>query len=178
MNPITFSTANGSAPTKIALPAAVKCLEDLTNPYILNSTPAVLSVGLRCRHRGFSFIWQNGYQPCLVTPSWKIVPLDIINDIPYLIEDGSYSVERDPVELAALCGVFLTDDGVQLCTNGFIPNDCAPCSQNNDAIEVCEVGVQCDEYERYSKQDEVNNRDIFWHKNEACPAKKKENLPT
>ena len=106
------------------------------------------------------------------------MPLDIINDIPYLIEDGSYSVERDPVELAALCGVFLTDDGVQLCTNGFIPNDCAPCSQNNDTIEVCEVGVQCDEYERYSKQDEVNNRDIFWHKNEACPAKKKENLPT
>ena len=57
VNPITFTTANGPTTTRAAIPSMVHALDgDESAPYILESTPTVLSVGLRCGHRGFSFI--------------------------------------------------------------------------------------------------------------------------
>ena len=90
------------------LPMRVDALAgDTAEAYVLDSTPPVLSVGLRCTKRGFSFLWINGYAPCLVTPDKTIVPLDVDGDIPYLKENGLSGTGKGPSEMAWLCGAYV-----------------------------------------------------------------------
>ena len=53
---MTFITANGGTRTNVTCPFRIKELEDALKPYVLDSTPPVLSVGKRVRH-GFQFRW-------------------------------------------------------------------------------------------------------------------------
>ena len=62
-----FNTANGTAPAKDVLPIHVDKLGGLKAwPYLMHSTPSVLSVGYRCMHQGCHFIWLTGFNPCLI----------------------------------------------------------------------------------------------------------------
>ena len=84
-NPITFSTANGEAPAGlVAAMSVAEFLDEEVNPYVLDDTPAVLSVGLRCMQKGYSFIWPAGEKPYYVLPDGQVVELEVIDDIPYL----------------------------------------------------------------------------------------------
>lgn len=56
---ITLGTANGTIKADKRLPIYINEFDESTNLYILPNTPAVLSVGLRCRHYGCSFIWRK-----------------------------------------------------------------------------------------------------------------------
>jgi hypothetical protein len=89
---VVFSTANGSAPAKGRVRLQVPGLDEIIDPYILADTPAVLSVGRRCRAEGYSFIWLNGYKPVFtkILPNGKlcVICLDVIGDIPYLRPDA------------------------------------------------------------------------------------------
>ena len=53
-------------------------------PYILDSTPPVLSVGYRCMNLGYSFIWPKGEDPYFLLPNGSICPLVTTGDVPYL----------------------------------------------------------------------------------------------
>jgi hypothetical protein len=53
------------------------------------STPAVLSLGRRCMHEGFSFVWPSGDTPYLIRPDGMIVRLKVIGDIPYIVPNAS-----------------------------------------------------------------------------------------
>ena len=54
-------------------------------PYILDSTPNVLSVGYRCQERGWGFYWEPwSSRPRFVSPSGKSYPLSTDGHIPYL----------------------------------------------------------------------------------------------
>ena len=63
-----FSTANGISEASQVLPVRAVPFEGSADLLVLPSTPAVLSVGARCR-KGYSFIWLAGKAPCMVTPS-------------------------------------------------------------------------------------------------------------
>jgi len=86
--PIKFSTANGSPPL------ATKCI-DLkcweidhpdVQPYILAGTPPVMSIGMRVMQYGYDFIWLGSKKlpPYYITPSGRIVVMEVIDDIPYI----------------------------------------------------------------------------------------------
>ena len=81
------------------------------NAYLMNKCPCVLSVGLRCNKGGFSYLWLSGKTPCLVTPDLKIIPLDVIGDIPYLKEGGLHAQNLSSEEVTALTGVMIDDEG-------------------------------------------------------------------
>ena len=52
--PITFQTASGTTPTTECLELHLEELGEVIEPYVLASTPAVLSVGKRCQEYGYS----------------------------------------------------------------------------------------------------------------------------
>ena len=49
--------------------------------------------------------------PCLVTPDLKIIPLDVIGDIPYLKEGGLHAQNLSSEEVTAMTGVMIDDEG-------------------------------------------------------------------
>ena len=58
--PLTFNTENGKTN---ALEVAQLYCNELTEeiePYVLENTPAVLTVGKRCMQQGLSFVWMAG----------------------------------------------------------------------------------------------------------------------
>ena len=82
--PLTFNTANGKTKATEQAPLYCSELDEELWPYILGSTPTVLSVGKRCMHLGYSFIWLAGQKPYFVTPGGTIVHLEVKDDIPYI----------------------------------------------------------------------------------------------
>ena len=158
MKPVTqksFSTAGGRAKTEKVFPVRVEALDNtISDPYVMKSTPELLSIGLRCMKKGFSFIWLAGHFPCLIPPSYNIVPLDIISYIPYLVKDGPVSSLRDPDEIAAATGVFVSDGKLQISAG-----DCAAAEKINR------------KYKQKSRNaDDENDRDpTARSSSEACP---------
>ena len=53
-------------------------------PYVLDDTPPVLSVGLRCRQYGYEFHWFPHKTPYMVTPDGNKLVLEVIDDLPYI----------------------------------------------------------------------------------------------
>ena len=58
--PISLATANGSTRADEVADVKVDALHKPFTPYILEETPAVLSVGVRCMEQGYSFVWPTG----------------------------------------------------------------------------------------------------------------------
>ena len=81
---MTFDTANGSVPATEVIGLDIDELDERVHPYILPSTPALLSVGRRCMKMGYTFVWKPREEPYFITPSGKVVVLEVINDIAYL----------------------------------------------------------------------------------------------
>ena len=74
-----FNTAGGKDGSSLVIDSRIRALDDdHCEFYVMKSSPTVFSVGKRCAKRGFCFIWLRGLVPCLITPSFKIVPLDVI----------------------------------------------------------------------------------------------------
>ena len=96
--PLNFSTANGEVPASECADLFVKELNETVEPYVLESTPAVLSVGMRCMKMGYSFIWPTGENPYFITPSGQIVELEVHDDIPYITSGSRTSRPRNPTK--------------------------------------------------------------------------------
>ena len=43
-----------------------------------------------------------------------VIPLDVVHDVPYLLENGLASYCTEPSEVARLCGVIFVDGALQL----------------------------------------------------------------
>ena len=83
-NPITFNTANGNTDASEDIMLRVDELDEDIEPYVLNSTPAVPSVGRRCMDYGYEFRWPSGESPLFTSPKGKKVKLEV-ND--YVLEN-------------------------------------------------------------------------------------------
>ena len=66
-HPISLVTANGSTEANEVADVKLSALPDPVHPYVLDHTPAVLSVGTRCVEQGYSFRmacqWQTNPSP-------------------------------------------------------------------------------------------------------------------
>ena len=103
--PIVFHTANGNVSTHNVAKLVVSELEGVIKLWILESTPAVLSVGYRCMNMGYKFVWPTGEQPYFVLPSGNVVVLEVIDNIPYLRPGSAGSQPRPATddELRSAC---------------------------------------------------------------------------
>ena len=92
--PFTLHTANGDVEVTSEITVRVHELNEDVTAYVLQSTPDVLSVGLRCKQRGWGFHWEPYQDPYLVRPlargEYQMIPLECIGDVPYL-RVGAYA---------------------------------------------------------------------------------------
>ena len=107
--PKTFDTANNAYSSSDVVTAHFSPFHDEPCEfYCMGSSPTVMSVGSRCEHKGFSFIWLPGMVPVMITPLLKIVPLDVVNSVPYVKEQGLHSYLTDPKQIRERTGVYVT----------------------------------------------------------------------
>ena len=83
--PARFNTAGGPTTATTVAPLYIEELRGNIQPYVLSSTPAVVSMGRRCGHEGYSFVWMDGKCPYFITPDKQRMRLRVIGDIPYII---------------------------------------------------------------------------------------------
>ena len=95
---IKFNTANGNTSSEMAITFDIETLAECALVRILDSSPAVLSMGMRCMRMGYSFHWPAGYDPVFIRPDNKHVRLQVIGDIPYLTEALSCARQGKGIE--------------------------------------------------------------------------------
>ena len=85
-SPIRLITANGESSSSKQGKVEVPELSEIVKPYLVESSPAVLSVGTRCIDKGYDFIWKGskGENPYFITPGGKRVELEVRDYVPYL----------------------------------------------------------------------------------------------
>ena len=94
--PIELSTANGKTSANQVLNLTVTELTEDIHAYVLISTPAVLSVGLRCMELGYSFYWPKGENPYFIHPDGSYIYFRVIDYIPYLRAGDPYCQPVQP----------------------------------------------------------------------------------
>ena len=92
-NPIRLITANGESSSMKQGKVKVPELNATVSPYLVQSSPPVLSVGLRCVEDGFDFMWRGSKneKPKLVSPDGKVIELEVRDYVPYLCSKSSQS---------------------------------------------------------------------------------------
>ena len=83
-NAVTFMTANGKTDAEEDILLHVAELDEDIEPYVMASTPAVLSIGRRCMDFGYEFRWPAGKLPYFITPKGVKVTLVVEDYVPYL----------------------------------------------------------------------------------------------
>ena len=101
-NPVRMLTAHGESSSTKQGKVFVPRLGKTIDPYLVKSTPAVLSVGMRCIDDGYDFVWNGsrGEDPYFVKPDGKIIPLTVNDYVPYLAAKPGGSVAA-PVKRVA-----------------------------------------------------------------------------
>ena len=72
---VSLQTANGVTTPQHEAPLRIAELHEDVVPLILNSTPAVLSIGRRCMEQGYRFVWEPHSPPYLETPAGRTIEL-------------------------------------------------------------------------------------------------------
>eukprot|EP00972_Heterocapsa_arctica_P068348 10097448-Heterocapsa_arctica.AAC.1 len=87
-----FRTANGFTVSTHSAPMKIEELGEEIAPFVLQDTPAVLSVGDRDMNKGYTFVWPAYSSPYFVTPNGFRVELEVIDNVPYLRRGSVRSV--------------------------------------------------------------------------------------
>ena len=82
--PIGIITANGESSSNLQAKVYNGVLDCKFEPYLLESTPPVLSVGVRCMDQGYDFIWRAGKFPYFRKPDGKKINLVVRDYVPYV----------------------------------------------------------------------------------------------
>ena len=83
-NPIMVVTANGEVQTKEEATVCVRELDLFVTVMLLESTPAVLSLGKLCEEFGYSYHSTSGQKPHLIKNGKKIL-CDPSNHVPFVV---------------------------------------------------------------------------------------------
>ena len=76
--------ANGPVWATSTLPLQGTALLEEMNPYVMEQTPAVLSIGRRCMKDGYSFHWPASTSPYFITPEGKRIVCEVHAFVPYM----------------------------------------------------------------------------------------------
>ena len=83
------------------VPLAISGLKENVEPYVLESSPDVLSIGRRCVELGYKFVWEPfSYEPYFITNYGDIVKLVSVNNVPYLCDQ--FNVTSNSYNLSEL----------------------------------------------------------------------------
>ena len=84
-NQIRLITANGESSSLKQGKVKVPELNATVSPYLVQSSPPILSAGLRCVEDGFTFVWRGSKneKPYLVAPNGKVTKLEVRDYVPY-----------------------------------------------------------------------------------------------
>eukprot|EP00435_Cladocopium_sp_Y103_P044832 s114_g12.t1 len=82
--PICLATASGSTRADEVADVTVDALHRPFSSYILDETPAVLSVGVRCMERGYSFVWPADGTPYFIRPDHYVIQLNVDGTVPVI----------------------------------------------------------------------------------------------
>ena len=82
--PISIITANGESSSYLQGKVFNPTLGSNFKPYLLESTPPVISVGMRCMDEGFDFIWRAGCNPYFKKPDGERIVLSVKDYVPYV----------------------------------------------------------------------------------------------
>ena len=82
--PFSLNAAGQKTPVREFSDVFLAPLGREASPYVLESTPNVLSLCKRVLYEGYSFKWMKDQPPTLILPNGKEVTLVLINDVPYL----------------------------------------------------------------------------------------------
>ena len=96
--PIRLVTANGNITASEIADINVDALCEPAQPYILESSPAVLSLGVKCLDQGYSH-WESGKAPTMVRPDGALIQLKVDGHVPYM--DSSCEAEPSLSAVAA-----------------------------------------------------------------------------
>ena len=88
-DPIMFHTANGSTATQTEAEIDLGTFDEISQAYVLDDTPSVMSLGKRCMEEGYSFVRPSGKMPFMITKNGERIDLTIHDNIPY-IDLGTY----------------------------------------------------------------------------------------
>ena len=78
------------------------------SPYILEETPAVLSVGVRCMEQGYSFVWPADGRPYFIRPDMGVIELNVDGRVPVIdsscrvLNSGQFKKDCDLLRLFAM----------------------------------------------------------------------------
>ena len=79
-----LATANGVTSVDDEIALRVEALDETIKPFVLESTPSVLTVGWRCMELGYEFRWPARSAPIFTCPDGRIITLDVEDYVPYL----------------------------------------------------------------------------------------------
>ena len=106
--PICLATANGSTRADEMADVKVDALHQPFSPYILEETPAVLSVGVRCMEQGYSFVWPADGRPYFIRPDMGVIELNVDGRVPVIdsscrvLNSGQFKKDCDLLRLFAM----------------------------------------------------------------------------
>ena len=89
---LTLMTANGECRPPGSIPIRVEALGETTNALVLENTPNVISVGLRCMEYGYGFHWPPAETPYWITPDGREILCRVENNVPLLPSPGLKAV--------------------------------------------------------------------------------------
>ena len=84
--PISLTTANGPITADEVVEVILPGLCESFNPYILQSTPSALSIGVRCLEQGYDFVWGKDTTPIFLRPDGQCVKFKLQGRVPYIDE--------------------------------------------------------------------------------------------
>ncbi len=83
-NRLSLCTADGESAADEEVLLKITALKEVTKPYVLDGSPALLSVGWRCMELGYDFWWPAFRAPIVTTPSGATLTLEVDEYVPYL----------------------------------------------------------------------------------------------
>ena len=82
--PISIITANGESSSYLQGKVRNETLGCNFTPYLLESTPPVMSVGVKCMDEGYDFVWRAGKEPYFQKPDGVRIKLTVRDYAPYV----------------------------------------------------------------------------------------------
>ena len=87
-DPEELYTANGPVKADTTGVIPVYKFSDYIEPFVLDDTPDVMSIGTRCVDKGYEFHWPAfDKYPYFVTPGGQKVYLTVVDSVPYLYDE-------------------------------------------------------------------------------------------
>ena len=122
--PVQLSTANGHLQVTQVVDMQINAFKENIEPYILDETPDVLSIGQRCVEMGYEFRWPAlSENPYFINPQGDRIDLISINNCPYLQDDFNVIKGETLPALSAAALCFKSATTIACQTSAAVPGE-------------------------------------------------------